>query len=120
MSRARIILQIAFFIFLCLSGGAQAQSQQPKQPQPFGAIPKMSPVQQENFPPQLLEELDAIKAAALADDYAFRQVAHLTENIGPRLTVPNHSVALSTVGAAGFSFDKPYVAAEAAARKMTT
>ena len=46
----------------------------------------MSPVQQENFPPQLLEELVAIKAAALADDYAFRQVAHLTENIGPRLS----------------------------------
>src|SRR4051812_17432611 len=86
MSRARIILQIPFFIFLCLAGGAQAQSQQPKQPQPFGAIPKMSPVQQENFPPKLLEQLAAIKAAALADDYAFRQVAHLTENIGPRLS----------------------------------
>src|SRR3954463_16822323 len=86
MSRARAILQITFFSVFCLSGGAQAQSQQPKQPQPFGAIPKMSPLQQENFPPKLLEQLAAIKAAALADDYAFRQVAHLTENIGPRLS----------------------------------
>jgi carboxypeptidase Q len=42
------------------------------------------PAQQENFPAPLLEELSAIKAAALSDDYAYRQVAHLTENIGPR------------------------------------
>src|SRR3954467_15021395 len=101
MSRARI-LQIAFFIFLCLAGGAQAQNQQPKQPQPFGAIPKMSPLQQENFPPKLLEQLAAIKAAALADDYAFRQVAHLTENIGPRLSgSPQASAAV------GFGADPP-------------
>jgi Zn-dependent M28 family amino/carboxypeptidase len=32
----------------------------------------------------LLEELSAIKSAALSDDYAYRQLAHLTENIGPR------------------------------------
>jgi len=44
----------------------------------------MSKTQQENFPPQLLDQLEAIKAAALSDDYAYRQVAHLTENIGPR------------------------------------
>src|SRR3989442_10849827 len=31
-----------------------------------------------------MEELTAIKAAALGDDYAYRQLAHLTENIGPR------------------------------------
>ena len=42
------------------------------------------PAQQENFPAPLLEELSAIKTAALSDDYAYRQVAHLTENIGPR------------------------------------
>lgn len=44
----------------------------------------MTPAQQENFPPQLLAELDKIKSAALADDYAYHQVSHLTENIGPR------------------------------------
>jgi len=42
------------------------------------------PAQQENFPAPLLEDLSAIKTAALSDDYAYRQVAHLTENIGPR------------------------------------
>ena len=48
------------------------------------AQPQASQAQQENFPAPLLEELSAIKTAALADDYAYRQVAHLTENIGPR------------------------------------
>ena len=50
------------------------------------AVPQLSPEQRENFPPQLLDELAAIKSAALADDYAYRQLAHLTENIGPRPT----------------------------------
>src|SRR6202522_1820864 len=40
----------------------------------------------EGLPPQLLEELTAIKSAALTDDYAYHQLAHLTENIGPRPT----------------------------------
>jgi carboxypeptidase Q len=40
----------------------------------------------QDFPPLLLQQLSAIKAAALNDDYAYRQLAHLTENIGPRLT----------------------------------
>lgn len=62
---------------------AQTQRQGPAA-SPFGGIPQMTQAQRENFPPQLLEELSAIKAAALSDDYAYRQVAHLTENIGPR------------------------------------
>ena len=33
---------------------------------------------------QLKAELVALREEALADDYAYRQVAHLTENIGPR------------------------------------
>ena len=40
--------------------------------------------QEENFPPALIKDLEAIKAAALTDDYAYRQLAHLTENIGGR------------------------------------
>ncbi len=36
------------------------------------------------FSPELIHDLITIRDAALADDYAFRQVAHLTENIGPR------------------------------------
>ncbi len=62
---------------------AQTQKQGPAA-SPFGGIPQMTQAQRDNFPPQLLDELSAIKAAALSDDYAYRQVAHLTENIGPR------------------------------------
>src|SRR2546430_6393967 len=40
------------------------------------------PVKQ--YPPELVKELIAMREAALADEYAYRQVAHLTENIGPR------------------------------------
>ena len=36
------------------------------------------------LPPALIQELTAIRDAGLTDDYAYRQVAHLTENIGPR------------------------------------
>lgn len=34
--------------------------------------------------PGLKEQLIALRDAALADDYTYQQVAHLTENIGPR------------------------------------
>lgn len=37
-----------------------------------------------SLPAELVRELNAIRDAALTDDYAYRQVAHLTENIGPR------------------------------------
>jgi carboxypeptidase Q len=77
---------ISFHILLMavLFSPAQAQNQKPSSPPPFAAVPEASREQQENFPPQLIEQLGAIKAAALADDYAYKQVAHLTENIGPR------------------------------------
>jgi hypothetical protein len=50
------------------------------------AMPQASQAAQQNFPPLLLQQLSAIKAAALNDDYAYRQLAHLTENIGARPT----------------------------------
>jgi carboxypeptidase Q len=80
----------AKFCFIALSvliffSIARAQNQRPNaSPIPFAAQPELSQAEQANFPPQLLEELSAIKAAALSDDYAYRQIAHLTENIGPR------------------------------------
>ena len=40
----------------------------------------------QSFPPKLVSELKRLQAAALASDYAYRQVAHLCNNIGPRLT----------------------------------
>src|SRR5437763_6960134 len=38
------------------------------------------------FSPQTLSELKTLQKAALESDYAYRQVAHLTNNIGPRLS----------------------------------
>ncbi len=62
-----------------------AQNQQPASTPPlFAAIPHETEAQKANFPPQLINELEAIKTAALADDYAYRQLEHLTENIGAR------------------------------------
>ena len=50
------------------------------------APPQSTPAEQHNFPPLLLQQLSAIKAAALNDEYAYHQLAHLTENIGARPT----------------------------------
>src|SRR2546423_10694839 len=38
------------------------------------------------FSPQTLSDLKRLRDAALNSDYAFKQVAHLSNNIGPRLT----------------------------------
>ncbi len=38
------------------------------------------------YPPKLLDELNQLQQAALASDYAYKQVAYLTNNIGPRLS----------------------------------
>jgi carboxypeptidase Q len=69
---------------LCLTLLLRAAQAQNQPPMPFAGQAQTPQAEQANFPPQLLEELSAIKAAALSDDYAYRQVAHLTENIGPR------------------------------------
>jgi len=43
-------------------------------------------VENKEFSSELLQQLASVRDAALSDDYAYLQVAHLTENIGPRLT----------------------------------
>ncbi len=76
------------FVLILLGALGKNSAAQTPQPSPattpFGGVPQASAQQQENFSPQLIEQLTAIKNAALADDYAYRQVAHLTENIGAR------------------------------------
>src|SRR5262245_3768836 len=39
-----------------------------------------------SYPPQLVDELKRLQQAALASDYALKQTAYLTNNIGPRLS----------------------------------
>ncbi len=55
-----------------LTFSARAQQQETPTPPPLG--------------PQLVRQLESIQRLALDEDYAYRQVAHLTNNIGPRLT----------------------------------
>jgi carboxypeptidase Q len=81
--RSSIALQTAFAISTFLNASAQTPAQTPS-PASRMAVPQPSPADEHNFPPLLLQQLSAIKATALNDDYAYRQVAHLTENIGPR------------------------------------
>jgi carboxypeptidase Q len=86
-SRGRCLLltTLCAFAFVGFTGAQNPQHPQP-QPNRYAAPAPVSQTEQQNFPPPLLDELAAIKSAALADDYAYRQVAHLTENIGPRPT----------------------------------
>ena len=51
----------------------------------LGAAAQAPPQPAPTLPSELLANLARLRDAALASDYAFRQVAHLTENIGPRL-----------------------------------
>src|SRR6266478_2121787 len=70
-------------LLLALITGA-AVAQKPNAPvasdyeRPQPAAPAAS------LPPALIHELTAIRDAGLSDDYAYRQVAHITETIGPR------------------------------------
>jgi carboxypeptidase Q len=50
----------------------------------MGQGPQQPPSPQ--FDPKLVAEIKAIQKAALESDYAYRQLAHLSNNIGPRLS----------------------------------
>ena len=84
MTKTRCALCFLLILLYALTLTSSAQNPPAPVPPPFAAEAQASQAQQQNFPPQLLDQLSAIKAAALSDDYAYRQVAHLTENIGAR------------------------------------
>jgi carboxypeptidase Q len=85
MTKTRCTLCFLLLLLGALTLTASAQTPQTAPvPLPFASEPEATEAQRENFPLQLLNELTSIKAAALTDDYAYRQVAHLTENIGAR------------------------------------
>jgi carboxypeptidase Q len=50
------------------------------------AAKSQAPPQTASLPPALVANLQKLRDAALSSDYAWRQAAHLTENIGPRLS----------------------------------
>src|SRR5213596_3754342 len=81
LSQFRIICLLSLSLFLCaLRVDAQetpaAASNRSASPSPTPTI----------FSPQTLAELKQLQQAALSSDYAYRQVAHLANNIGPRLS----------------------------------
>ena len=69
----RCLLPALFFCLTTLTGRAQEVTPTPA-PTP------------ELYSAQTLAELKQLQQAALASDYAYRQVAHLANNIGPRLS----------------------------------
>ena len=78
----KVCLTVLLIAFFSLSAGAQKEARACKFAVRFAA-PGIAGGTSKFFS-RLLEELSAIKAAALSDDYAYHQLAHLTENIGPR------------------------------------
>jgi carboxypeptidase Q len=69
---ARVSLSIA--MFLLIAAHTPAQLSRPPQAPPL------------QYSPQLVSEIKKIQQAAFESDYAYRQVAHLANNIGPRLS----------------------------------
>ncbi len=71
-------------LVLCLGGlGAAAQQPPDRQVPAAEAAPAGPP--EGLYSEALLADLERLHAAALASDYAWRQTAHLTNTIGPRL-----------------------------------
>src|SRR3989454_3087462 len=56
--------------------------------------------QEVKYSPQLISEIKKVQQAALESDYAYRQLAHLSNNIGPRLSgSPQAQAAVEYVAA---------------------
>src|SRR5215813_5347010 len=78
--RASLLVSVCLFSACAV----QAQQQQNHSAQKWGAIPAEPESATRAFPPQLRTELAKLRDAAMADDYAYKQLEHLTDNIGPR------------------------------------
>ena len=79
MIHPRIVSRLLLLSTL-ISGSVSAQ----KRPRADSDYERPQAPAAPSLPAPLLQELAAIRDAALTDDYAYHQVAHLTENIGPR------------------------------------
>jgi len=107
MTLATNSLHLCAVTALCLIGfAASLRAQNPgrsTEPKSQSANPVAPSVksQQDNFSLKLMQQLEAIKTAALSDEYAYQQLAHLTENIGARPS-----------GSAGAKAAVAYVAAQ--------
>ena len=80
MSNWRCLFCVGFAL---TTASGFAQSGSPVEQSTPTPTPTATPVV---FSPQTLSDLERLQQAALSSDYAYRQVAHLANNIGPRLT----------------------------------
>src|SRR5438874_6355941 len=80
MSNWRCLLCIGFAL---TTASSWAQTSSPVEGSTATPTPTATPIV---FSPQTLVDLKRLQQAALSSDYAYRQVAHLANNIGPRLT----------------------------------
>jgi carboxypeptidase Q len=76
----------ALLFILSAAANPQNAQQKPAPGASWSSAPQTTVGEQQNFPPLLLQQLSAVKAAGLNDDYAYRELQHLTENIGQRQT----------------------------------
>src|SRR6267378_2963672 len=71
---ARLLLAVYVSAFFSQGIDTPAQLSRPPQPSPV------------TYSPQLVTEIKKVQQAAFESDYAYRQLAHLSNNIGPRLS----------------------------------
>ena len=83
MSENRFYLASFFSLLLFVCARQVVAQQTPGVESSPNASPSPTPVV---FSPQTLAELRRLQKSALDSDYAYRQVAHLANNIGPRLS----------------------------------
>jgi carboxypeptidase Q len=89
-------IQIAVTLLLAVATVPYSTSQPPR-PGHGADDPTVSA--ESAYSKQLRSELAGLRDAALTDDYAYRQVAHLTDNVGPRPSgSPQADAAVKYVG----------------------
>jgi carboxypeptidase Q len=81
VSKINMRIQIAAALLLTVASVPYSTSQPPR---PGHEDDKPVVSAENSYSPQLKSELARLRDAALSDDYPYRQVAHLTDNIGPR------------------------------------
>jgi len=82
--RANLCGAALLFVSLSLGRAAPAPGQAvPEASSPPSPSPSPTPIL---YSPQTLSDLKNLEKTALTNDYAYRQVAHLANNIGPRLS----------------------------------
>ena len=79
LRRSAAAIAVSIMVALLLAGSSFSPQAQPVQEAQQQQKPEV-------FSPQQLIELKRIQQAALASDYALRQVSYLSNNIGPRLS----------------------------------